>query len=735
MLRYRMLLLCAWLLCPSPGTAGPGPTKAQDRFGDPLPPGTIARLGTVRFRHDSTIVFAAFLAGGKNILSVSDDGALRVWDFPSGKELRRLDELAGPAGLTGATLSPDGKHLTALGDDGFLHIWDWANARQLGKVAQAAGGPRGPRKMALPTAEPVYSPDGNTLLLYGGSRILQLVDLPGGKEVGPGSGHSDSLIAIGFTPDGRQVLTRDSRGARRWDAATGKSLAALDLKLPATVGNPTIFSPDGRLGVTVTRFASPAAAQAAKAREAILFDTASGKELTTIELPVEMTPLHRKPIVFSPDGKMLAASGGDGQQKIDLYAIPSGKLLRSLDAGRVAGGGFAGGKGFGGAAGGGFAGGKGMGAAKAGGFGGGFGGGPASRLIATAQKLLFAPDGTALAFQASRGAPIVVLDTTTGKTMATVDASNTHPILQGALTPDARCLALEGSDGTVAFHELATGQLRATFGVKHSAAPGGNVEALDDLGFGGLVGSNRSRLGFAIAPNGKLLALSGPGGSVHLWDVLTGKELAVLKGHTGAVNALAFAPDGKTLASASDDMTALVWDVTRITRPAQSVQAPKPGDLETEWQALAEPDAAKAFAAMRAFAAVPQDAVAWLKARLRPVPPLDQKRVEALIKQLDHDQFELREEATAALYKLGEPVLPVLVKALADNPSAEARVRLEQLQAKLAPVMRNDRLRAYRAVELLEAIGTPEARAVLQALADGAPGILVTTSAQAALKR
>ena len=42
-------------------------------------------------------------------------------------------------------------------------------------------------------------------------------------------------------PDGRQVLTSDARGVRRWDAATGKALAAVDLKLPASLGNPTIF--------------------------------------------------------------------------------------------------------------------------------------------------------------------------------------------------------------------------------------------------------------------------------------------------------------------------------------------------------------------------------------------------------------------------------------------------------------------------------------------------------------
>jgi transcription initiation factor TFIID subunit 5 len=38
-----------------------------------------------------------------------------------------------------------------------------------------------------------------------------------------------------------------------------------------------------------------------------------------------------------------------------------------------------------------------------------------------------------------------------------------------------------------------------------------------------------------------------------LWDVKTGAELAVFKGHEGAVNAVAFSPDGRILACAAGD--------------------------------------------------------------------------------------------------------------------------------------------------------------------------------------
>src|SRR5579864_7993115 len=136
----RSLPICPLLVLALIVNAGQGQT-AKDVYGDPLPAGAIARLGTVRFRHDSAIVFAAFLPGGKSVLSVSDDGVICAWEFPSGKEIGRVKALTNSAAMvSNATLSPDGKHLTAFCDDGFLRIVDWANAKVLGKVASSGGG-------------------------------------------------------------------------------------------------------------------------------------------------------------------------------------------------------------------------------------------------------------------------------------------------------------------------------------------------------------------------------------------------------------------------------------------------------------------------------------------------------------------------------------------------------------------------------------------------------------------
>src|SRR5439155_3174897 len=221
--------------------------------------------------------------------------------------------------------------------------------------------------------------------------------------------------------------------------------------------------------------------------------------------------------------------------------------------------------------------------------------------------------------------------------------------------------------------------------------------------------------------------------SVHVWDVQTGKELAGYKGHSSTINSVAFSPDGKQLASASGDTTALVWDVAGLTAPAVAVKALPAEEIETRWAALLSNDGGKAFEAICDLSASPKEAVALLAQHLKPAEAVEPEVIAKLIADLDSDQYKLRQKAHADLLKIGERAVPAIEKALSAQPPLETKTRLETLREKMTTMtLQGDKLQACRAIEVLERIGSPEARQALQALADGAPGAFSTMTAQAA---
>src|SRR5262249_3866255 len=61
-----------------------------DQQGDPLPPGALARLGSIRFRQGSFIQSLAVSPDGKVMASAGAGGKIRLWDAAMGKELHFL---------------------------------------------------------------------------------------------------------------------------------------------------------------------------------------------------------------------------------------------------------------------------------------------------------------------------------------------------------------------------------------------------------------------------------------------------------------------------------------------------------------------------------------------------------------------------------------------------------------------------------------------------------------------
>jgi WD40 repeat protein/beta-lactamase regulating signal transducer with metallopeptidase domain len=695
----------------------------------------------------------AFTPDGKQLVAAATDyekqqdneeqqavGSVKFWDLATGKEVRKVPAPQG-ARASAVALTPDGKVL-AYGSGGDVHLCAADTGKETRRIETKEGGIR----------TLVFSADGRTLAVRGGNQRVRMWDTATGKEVrqlreAEPAQQTGGLVlvspdfsgpevrALAFSPNGKRIVSASGSTVQLWEAATGKELPLPEghRRAPTNI----VLSPDGKVAVSwgadrvIRRWESatgrslgsfPAPARTTRAAlspdgrtialanadgTVRLHDTATGKEVNRLK------GQRGAALAFAPDGKTLAVRGNDNA--IRLYEAATGAEVRQIVLRREEN--------------------PGRGTVII------FGGQGA---VARGPGLAFSPDGKLLAAPAParRNADniLVLLDVATGKELRKIDLP--QAITSFAFSPDGRVLATENTDRTVTLWEVASGKERARLGKplaeERQQGGGAMVLELDGQGFSFDNTPPAGPVGLAFSPDGRALVARGPDLVLRVWDVTAGKEVGRLSGHAGRVETVAFSRDGKVLASGATDTTILLWDATN---PLAGLAKPRTAELpaaraEAIWNDLAGADAARSFRGVLDFASAPRQAVPFLSERLKPAARIDPKKIAGWIAELDSEKFAVRKEAAANLVKVGEQAVPALQKVLATSPPLETRKRVEELLDRLTGgTLTTEQLRVVRAVEALERMGTPEARRLLQVLAEGAPGALPTREAQAALAR
>jgi WD40 repeat protein len=325
-------------------------------------------------------------------------------------------------------------------------------------------------------------------------------------------------------------------------------------------------------------------------------------------------------------------------------------------------------------------------------------------------RLFFSSDGKTLYSWTDK--KVRVWDTTTGKEIRQFFAGHADRSYIAAFAPNGKWVACGGQDPLILVYDLASG-----LEIQRLAVPG-PTSCL------------------AFSPDSRTLAWGSLyGAPIALLEIATNQVRHRFAGHEARINALAFWPDGRLLASGSSDATGFVWDLMDSARlrhqeTSLSVQA-----LRACWGELAL-DGATGYDAICKLVAAPKESIPFLAQHLRAVPPGSLQAIPKLLADLDNDQFVVRDKAAQELERLGDSAEALLLQALEQKPSAEVRQHLTDLLEKIEkPNGTSERLQRLRAVETLETIATPEARAVLQQLASGAPEARLTQETKASLER
>ncbi|HJZ90726.1 MAG TPA: sigma-70 family RNA polymerase sigma factor [Gemmataceae bacterium] len=502
-------------------------------------------------------------------------------------------------------------------------------------------------------------PDAKVLTSAGQDGLIRRWDLTTNREISLATGFHKAVQAV-FTSRGSRVIVGDRMGTIDvFDARTGRKVQEVPRWRDGTDWYTFAVSPDGRT-LVATR----------PEGKMFWWDLAAGKELaaTKISGPVPDQHFHSvQGMVFTPDGRRLVCSHVNS----GLFAVDT---ETRKEVWRV--------------------------------------GVPTDRDYDATVALTVSADGRHVARGMRRGGRtgdwgygLQVLDTATGRPVKIVDVSESKgkdglpDLMDVRYTSDGRFLALVSRNGRVQVrHADSLAELSSwTTGSKYTVA-------LD------------------VSPDGRLVSTGDDAGTVKVWELLTGKMVASVRGHRGTVASVQMSLDGKLLATGGYDQVAYTWSL----KPAAAPDRP----LER----LAGESAEDARAAIWAIAADP-DGPNRLRERVPPVVEPKPETIQGWIADLDHATFARRETASAALTRAAVVCEPAMRRALQDKPTAEARERLTKVLTGITRRPSRDDVTHSRAVQAMELANTAAARKVLEEWASGVEGAWLTIDARAALER
>jgi len=222
-----------------------------------------AALLKVIFGHASEVNSAAFSPDSTLIVTASNDKTARVWDSASGEE--RLVLHGHDKQVYSAAFSPDGRQILTGSRDGTARIWDLPSRETLQDLRRSMeiGTSRSLEGHTQKVNSAAWSPDGKFVATASDDKTARVWKASDGKELLLLKGHADVIVSAAFSPirdDWRVITAAWDRTARIWSLP---DLEAIKERAEVNDGtvliahrhgvNSALFSPDGTVVITASR--------------------------------------------------------------------------------------------------------------------------------------------------------------------------------------------------------------------------------------------------------------------------------------------------------------------------------------------------------------------------------------------------------------------------------------------------------------------------------------------------
>jgi WD40 repeat protein len=528
--------------------------------------------------HERESRYLRYSPDGRSVVVVPLGGPIQVWDADLG--VKRFALSGEPDNGGPAEFSPDGHLILSGGSE--IYLWNAETGRVIrhqkmpgGKPASAQFLPGGRRILLSYEAEDIVdartfrvlrhiaipgqelyctrvSPAGTHALCHLNDNDVGVLDLNTGRIRCRMHGHTDTVIAIRFSLDGRTVVTGGAdTTVKIWDATTGRLLQTLKNRVGQVWG--VALSPDGRevlaaatdhsiriwdwksatlvtslkghSGIAVeTEFSPSGTRLATLAYDGTVRIWKWGQESAALAVPGDVQPTGDPS--FSPDGALMVAPSSDKGARI--WRVRDGNAVRALKAsgGTISWAGFT----------------------KDG----------AGILTASEDNKLQwwnSASGALLREMGAGGDEITAVGLSPDGQRAAVGHANAwtlHDLVTGAVirtvsglkeyvttvmfSPDGRHLLTTCLDHTVAIWDVASGTQQL-------------LMLQPDHTYGG-----------GYSHDGTRLLAGSEDHIVRIWDAHSGKLLLSLIGHPTRAYTGSFSPDDRWIATAGQDRTARVWD-------------------------------------------------------------------------------------------------------------------------------------------------------------------------------